>query len=117
MITTRIFKKKEENNENDKENNEINKYNNEPKKKIEDNDDKNQINENKEDNQEKIKKIRDNLSLNKSVKFQHRFSLIENHSNIKSYISLNQDAYTKQQEYKVVKEHFDPWGIALGNGP
>ena len=108
MITTRIFKKKEENNENDKENNEINKYNNEPKKKIEDNDDKNQINENKEDNQEKIKKIRDNLSLNKSVKFQHRFSLIENHSNIKSYMSLNQDAYAKQQEYKVVKEHFDP---------
>ena len=108
MITTRIFKKKEENNENDKENNEINNNNDEQKKKIEDSDDKNQANEKKEDNQEKIKKIRDNLNLNKSVKFQQRFSLIENHSNIKSYMSLNQDAYAKQQEYKVVKEHFDP---------
>ena len=106
MITTRIFKKKEENNENDKENNEIN--NDEQKNKIEDSDDKNQANEKKEDSQEKIKKIRDNLNLNKSVKFQQRFSLIENHSNIKSYMSLNQDAYAKQQEYKVVKEHFDP---------
>lgn len=108
LITTRIFKKKEENNENDKENNEIHKYNDEQEKKIEDKDDINQANEGKEDSEVKIKKIRDNLSLNKSVKFQHRFSLIENRSNIKSYMSLNQDAYAKQQEYKVVKEHFDP---------
>ena len=109
LITTRIFKKKEDNNENDKENNEINKYNDdEQQKKIEDKDDINQTNDSKEDSQVKIKKIKDNLSLNKSVKFQHRFSLVENRSNIKSYMSLNQDAYAKQQEYKVVKEHFDP---------
>ena len=108
LITTRIVKKKEENNENDIENDEINKYKDEQKNKIEDNDDKNKANDNKEEGQVKIKKIRDNLNLNKNVKFQHRFSLIENHSNIKSYMSLNQDAYAKQQEYKVVKEHFDP---------
>jgi len=108
LITTRVAKKKEDNNENDKENNVFFKYKDEQKNKIEDNVDKNQDNENKEDNQAKIKEIRDNLSLNKSVKFQHRFSLVENHSNIKSYMSLNQDAYAKQHEYKVVKEHFDP---------
>ena len=108
LITTRKKKKKEENNENDKENDEINNRKDEQKNKIEDNDDKNQANENEEEGQANIKKIRDNLNLNKNVKFQHRFSLIENHSNIKSYMSLNQDAYAKQQEYKVVKEHFDP---------
>ena len=113
IINAKMAKKKEANNEDNKENDENSNYKDEQKNKIEENDDNNKAKESKDDSQGKIKKIRDNLSLNKNIKFQHRFSLKENHPTIKSYMSLNQDAYAKQQDYKIVKVNVSSQGYFL----
>ena len=73
-------------------------------------------NQNNEENLEKsinLKKIMNNLANSKSVKNKinslQRFSLIPNYSTIKSHISLFNNKYNNnKQEYRIIKEHFDP---------
>ena len=73
-------------------------------------------NENEENNQDsnnRFKKIMNYINMNKSekksqIKSHHRFSVMQNYSTLKSQISLIKNKYSSKQEYKIIKEHFDP---------
>lgn len=74
-------------------------------------------NKNNDDEKEEenipLQKIRSTLNINKierkeNVKFQQRFSISQNQPSIKSNLSLNNNKYSKKQEYKLIKENFDP---------
>ena len=60
---------------------------------------------------EKLKKIKNNLNLRRSREFlkkNHRFSVKINWSTLKSQMSLMRNKYSTKQEYRIIKENFDP---------
>ena len=70
-------------------------------------------NEKNKDNSITFKIIMNNMNTNSrsiknKIKSYHRFSMVPNYSTIKSRISLINNKYTNRQEYRIIKEHFDP---------
>ena len=60
-----------------------------------------------------FKKIMNTLNLSKSeknadIKSHQRLSIMLNYSTLRSHISLIKNKYSSKQEYKIVKEYFDP---------
>ena len=83
------------------------------------NNEKNQNNKNNEENIEEkrkakqLKKILNTLNgknseININRQNAHRLTMMVNYSALKSHISLIKNKYSSQQEYRVIKEHFDP---------
>ena len=59
------------------------------------------------------KKIMNTLNLSKSeknsdIKSHQRLSIMPNFSTLRSHISLIKNKYSSKQEYKIIKEYFDP---------
>ena len=65
--------------------------------------------ENKENNKN-LKKIINNVNTSKSgsIKIQQRLSIMPTYKALKSHFSLIKNNYSSKEEYRVIKENFDP---------